>query len=113
MIDTRIVQEVRTGTIHYEGTKGAQWGGPGKFSTNSPGIIDTQGDVHDADDSPVKPWPNYTTYNLPVDTDHDGMPDDWEKAHGLNPNDPEDRNGDFNGDGYTNLEKYLNSLTNG
>jgi hypothetical protein len=29
----------------------------------------------------------------------------------LNPNDPEDRNGDLNGDGYTNLEKYLNSLT--
>jgi hypothetical protein len=28
----------------------------------------------------------------------------------LNPNDPADGNGDLNGDGYTNLEKYLNSL---
>jgi len=46
-----------------------------------------------------------------VDSDHDGIPDEWEKAHGLNPNDPADANGDYNGDGYTNLEKYLNSLT--
>ena len=46
----------------------------------------------------------------PPDTDHDGMPDDWEKAHGLNPNDPSDRNAMSRGDGYTNLEKYLNSL---
>ncbi|WP_248927578.1 pectinesterase family protein [Paenibacillus hamazuiensis] len=47
----------------------------------------------------------------PQDSDHDGMPDDWEAAHGLNPHDPADRNGDYNGDGYTNLEKYINSLT--
>ena len=47
---------------------------------------------------------------MPVDSDHDGIPDDWEKAHGLNPNDPADANKDLNGDGYTNLEKYLNSL---
>lgn len=46
----------------------------------------------------------------PVDTDRDGMPDEWELAHGLDPNDPEDRNGDSNGNGYTNLEDYLNEL---
>ncbi len=44
------------------------------------------------------------------DDDHDGMPDDWERAHGLDPANPKDRNGDFDGDGFTNLEKYLNSL---
>ena len=38
------------------------------------------------------------------------MPDDWERSHGLDPNDPNDRNGDRNGDGFTNLEEYLNSL---
>jgi hypothetical protein len=38
------------------------------------------------------------------------MPDDWETNRGLNPNDPEDRNGDDNGNGYTNLEEYLNEL---
>ena len=38
------------------------------------------------------------------------MPNDWEKKHGLNPKDPADGNKDSNGDGYTNLEKYLNNL---
>jgi hypothetical protein len=44
------------------------------------------------------------------DTDDDGMPDAWEKQHGLNPTDATDSNKDLTGDGYTNLEKYLNSL---
>jgi pectate lyase len=55
--------------------------------------------------------------NLPVvtraanwDTDGDGMPDDWELAHGLDPNAPADRNGDFDADGYSNLEEYLNEI---
>ena len=43
------------------------------------------------------------------DTDNDGMPDDWETAHGFNPA-VADNNGDFDGDGYTNLEEYLNEL---
>ena len=38
------------------------------------------------------------------------MPDTWETAHGLNPNSASDGNGDYTGDGYTNVEKYLNSL---
>lgn len=38
------------------------------------------------------------------------MPDVWEAANGLNPNDAEDRNGDRDSDGYTNLEEYINSL---
>ncbi len=46
-----------------------------------------------------------------IDTDGDGMPDDWEIAHKLNPKNPEDRNARSENDGYTNLENYLNSLT--
>jgi pectate lyase len=42
------------------------------------------------------------------DTDHDGMPDHWETRHGLNPSLSSDRNHDFDTDGYTNLEEYLN-----
>jgi hypothetical protein len=38
------------------------------------------------------------------------MPDAWEKEHGLNPNDPSDHSQDRDGDGYTNLEEYLNSV---
>ena len=55
-------------------------------------------------------WPVLQSKPAPADTDRDGMPDTWEKAHGLNPNNPADRNADRNGDGYTNLEEYLNSL---
>ena len=58
-------------------------------------------------------WDQYEAVYRPDgwDTDKDGMPDGWEKKYGLNPYDPNDRNEDVNGDGYTNLEKYLNWLT--
>lgn len=52
-------------------------------------------------------WPKLETGTSPADTDRDGMSDEWEKAHDLNPNDPEDRNGKQK-DGYTNLEHFLN-----
>ena len=41
------------------------------------------------------------------DTDGDGLPDVWEIEHGLNPN-VANSNGDFDNDGYTDLEEYLN-----
>jgi hypothetical protein len=108
VIDRHIIEETREGTTHYTGTKGPTYGDrPGP---NYPGIIDEPADDKSAAGSPNFPWPEYKTYPVPVDTDHDGIPDDWEKAHGLNPNDLNDANADGNGDGYTNLEKYLNSL---
>ena len=91
--DQRIIAEVRSGTFKFKGSK-----------TGLPGLPDSQDDVGG--------WDNYPEVHRPAgwDTDGDGMPDDWEKAHGLNPNAASDANKDFNGDGYTNLEKYLNSL---
>jgi len=66
-------------------------------------LIDTQDDVGG--------WPALECGIPPSDTDKDGMPDYWEIKKGLDPENPEDRNLDFNGDGYTNLEKYLHELT--
>jgi hypothetical protein len=43
------------------------------------------------------------------DTDGDGMPDWWEIEHGLDPN-VANPNGDFDHDGYTDLEEYLNEI---
>ncbi|ONK09657.1 Ig-like domain-containing protein [Streptomyces sp. MP131-18] len=46
----------------------------------------------------------------PADSDHDGIPDVWERAHGLNPDDPADAAAVDPATGYTHLELYLNSL---
>ncbi|MBI3850882.1 MAG: pectate lyase [Verrucomicrobia bacterium] len=78
-VDSRVVEEIRRGTGH---------------------IIDSQWEVGG--------WPEYKSARPPLDTDRDGMPDEWEKRHGLNPNDPRDANDDANGDGYTNLEEFMN-----
>jgi hypothetical protein len=43
------------------------------------------------------------------DSDGDGMPDYWENEHGLNAN-VANNNSDFDNDGYTDLEEYLNDL---
>lgn len=53
-------------------------------------------------------WPVLKTAEAPLDTDHDGMPDAWETAHGLNPKDASDGALDSDKDGYTNVEEYLN-----
>jgi hypothetical protein len=48
--------------------------------------------------------------NAPTDRDRDGIADDWETAHALDPGNPADGAADPNGDGFTNLEDYLDSL---
>lgn len=52
-----------------------------------------------------------STGTKPVDSDKDGMTDDWEQQNGLDPNDATDRNGtDLSSVGYTNLEVHLDSI---
>jgi pectate lyase len=46
----------------------------------------------------------------PLSTAGDGIPDAWKVAHGLDPRAANVANSDCNGDGYPNVEKYLNSL---
>ena len=58
-------------------------------------------------------FPTITGGAACTDTDHDGMSDAWEMAHGLNPNLASDGNLDRNGDGYTNLEAYLYGMAEG
>jgi pectate lyase len=80
-VDIRIVQNVRDGTGD---------------------IIDSQNQVGG--------WPVLNDGPAPPDADHDGMPDDWEIARGLDPSAAADGNGDRDGDGYTNIEEYLNGI---
>jgi len=64
-------------------------------------------------DSPadVGGYPQLAGGTPPVDSDHDGMPDGWEKQEGFDFNDPTDSADDRDGDGYTNIEEYLHSLS--
>ncbi len=91
-VDLRIVNDVRTGTYQKVTTSN----GSGN------GLIDSQSDVGG--------WPVYSATAALKDSDGDGMPDEWEVAKGLNPNDKSD-GAKYNLDkNYTNLEVYLNSL---
>ncbi len=72
-------------------------------------VMARQGDIIDHP-SQVGGWPVMQGGPVPADSDWDGMPDSWEIQAGFNPNDPADRNGDHDNDGYTNLEEYLNEL---
>ena len=70
-------------------------------STKICGIIDTQNDVSG--------WPELKSNPALVDSDHDGMPDEWEDKNNLDKENPDDRN-TVNSDGYTMLEMYINSI---
>jgi len=85
IIDERIIRDVRTGETTY---------GDGMIDR----VDQTEG------------WPELKSSPALADSDNDGMPDEWEKLSGLNPLNPADGNQDRNGDGYTNLEDYLNEL---
>lgn len=77
VIDQRIVREVKNGTYTYIGSKPEEDG-----KAKQPGIIDTVSDTEGyIKVKSLNPWP---------DTDGDGIPDIWEEAYGLNPNDPSD-----------------------
>lgn len=93
IIDQRIVEETRKGNYTYEGSHG---------STN--GMIDQPVDVGG--------WPEYKSEPAPLDTDGDGIPDEWEKKNHLNPNDSSDGAQYSLNKEYTNLEIYMNELVN-
>jgi len=61
--------------------------------------------------STTGPWPDLGSGAPapPADSDHDGMPDAWEIAHGLDPNSARDGAATA-ANGYTNVENYLNEL---
>jgi len=60
-------------------------------------------------DIPGDAFPVLNSLPAPMDSDQDGMPDDWESANSLDKNNPNDRN-TIAASGYTLLEVYLNSL---
>lgn len=75
----------------------------------SKGFINTQNDNIYIVDKHGSAWPALAEGEKWTDTDGDGIPDAWETANGLDPNDKTDGN-KTNSEGYTNLEVYMNSL---
>ncbi len=73
-------------------------------------VKDKTGSIIDSPEE-VGGFPRFASGTAPVDPDHDGMPDDWEEKLTLDPSDPSDGNKDLDGDGYTNIEEYLHSLS--
>lgn len=64
-------------------------------------------------EQPEGGWPPLESLPAPADSDHDGMPDAWELAVCLDPDNPADCNDDRDEDGFTNVEEYLNWLPTG
>lgn len=86
----------------------------GKCSFGTNGIIDNQDQVYYGTSNNLATgsearWPELKSTAAPKDSDGDGMPDEWEKANGLDPENPDD-GAVLTKDGYTNLEHYINSL---
>jgi pectate lyase len=84
-VDRRVVEMVRTGK-----------------TTTPTGIVEDVGQVGGY------PQYSYSPDEVPADSDGDGMSDDWETTHGLDPDAAADGLADTDGDGYTNVEEFLN-----
>jgi Pectate lyase len=92
-VDERIINDVKNKTYTAHGSSGDPYS---RF-----GIIDNANDVGG--------WPLLSSAPAPLDTDNDGMPDEWEKAHQLNPA-VANANGHDLSTAYDNVEVYINSL---
>ena len=125
IVDQRICEEVRTGKAYYvenyekkvkDNPYGDMWG-LNKKSMNEEGFFkyrrlpkDSYKDGIITDPRQMGGYPEYRTWKPWKDNDGDGMPNFWEVENGLDPNDPTDANKDCTGDGYTNIEKYINDI---
>ncbi|MBP5387314.1 MAG: polysaccharide lyase [Prevotella sp.] len=125
IVDQRITEEVRTGVPYFvdkyekvvkDNPYGNMWGLSPK-SQDQDGLFKYRRLPKDSykkgiitDPRQMGGYPTYGEWTPRTDSDGDGMPDEWETANGLNPNDPSDANGDCTGDGYTNIEKYINAI---
>lgn len=88
-VDNRVCNDVQNGTSTYFGEQ----------TPSADGLIDSP--------CQVGGYPVYSSLTAPQDSDGDGMPDEWEIEHGLNPHDPNDGNGLQVYFPYTNVEAYL------
>lgn len=104
MVDSRYMIEVHSGTATYTGPV-----------TKKAGQLDFINDPAGEQNEAYPSFPDLASESRSegFDTDGDGMPDEWESANGLNPNDAADGNAftlDTEKGWYTNIEVYMNSI---
>lgn len=85
----------------------------GSFKATYLGVIDSQNDLKPANaDDTWSAWPSLEmeeNETLPIDTDKDGIPDEYEITNGLNHTSASD-GGAIASNGYSNLENYLETI---
>lgn len=101
-VDKQVAYETRTGTGNLSGTASYN----DADSTQKANL-----DKYHIQCGVTYTYPSPVLTKTITDTDNDGMPDQWELDRGLDPNDPTDTTGDYCGQGYTNIEYYINDLT--
>lgn len=101
-VDKQVAYETRTGT-------GTLTGGRAKSEANESQLASIE--KYSIQCGVTYEYPSAVTTKDIVDSDNDGMEDTWELERGLNPYDGSDTNGDYCGQGYTNIEYYINDLT--
>lgn len=110
-VDVRITKTVRTGKVTAQ--PGAdleqRLDGVGYTKETIAKIVELVPKGIITHPSQVGGYPDYQGKPY-KDSDGDGLPDNWEKKHGLNPNEAADASLDLNGDGYTNIEDFINGL---
>lgn len=109
-VDVRVTEMVRTGKVSAK--PGADFEAPFSKVGYSQEVIEKIAELVPkgiiTDPSQVGGWPDYKGEPY-KDSDKDGLPDEWETAHGLNPNDAADASQEAkSGDGYTNIEVFIN-----
>lgn len=114
-VDARYMEEARTGTVTYHGDVAYVKDGKTYSMSKTEGIVDFINDPDGEANPKTASYPELPMNVRPADfdTDGDGMPDAWERANGLDPNDSSDGAKytlDTEKGWYTNLEVYLSSL---
>lgn len=114
-VDARYMEEARTGTVTYHGDVAYVKDGKTYSMSKTEGIVDFINDPDGEANPKTASYPELPMNVRPADfdTDGDGMPDVWERANGLDPNDSSDGAKytlDTEKGWYTNLEVYLSSL---
>ncbi len=110
-VDQRVIESVRTGRVADTRIAPSSKGKARFFGFAEQWVDELEAGVklgYITDPTEVGGYPDYKGEPY-ADADSDGLPDDWEKKHNLDPHDASDAVSDTDGNGYSNIEEFINS----